>query len=85
MFIVNFILGLLIVAAGAAAVKFNGPIVHMFGRNNIFERKIGQGATFMVFNLLAILVILFGFLTMISLQDEVADIFLSPLQNVFSL
>ena len=85
MFIVNFILGILIVAAGAAGIKYNGPIVHMFGQNNIFERKLGQGATFLVFQLLAILVILFGFFTMISLHDDIMGFFFAPLIGLFSL
>ncbi len=85
MFIVNFIFGILIVAAGAAGVKYNGPIVHAFGTNNVFERKLGQGATFMVFMLLAFLVIAFGFLTMFSFHDDVAGFFFGPVINLFSL
>ncbi len=85
MFIINFIFGILIVAVGALGVKYNGPIVHMFGQNNIFERKLGQGATFLVFQLLALLVIVFGFLTMSSLHDDVMGFLFAPLIGLFSL
>lgn len=84
MFILNFFFGIIIVAAGAAGIKFNGPIVHMFGQNNWFERKLGQGTTFLVFQLLAILVILFGFTMMISLHDDLIGALLAPLDNLLA-
>lgn len=84
MFIVNFVFGLIIVAAGAAGIKYNGPIVHMFGTNNIFERKLGQGMTFVIFQLLAFLVILFGFLMMFSLHDDVLTVIFSPLRDLLN-
>ncbi len=58
--------------------------MHMFGQNNIFERKIGQGSTFLVFQLLAILVILFGFTVMISLHDELLSFLFAPITGLFS-
>lgn len=84
MFVVNFFFGMFIVAIGAAGIKYNGPIVHMFGQNNWFERKIGRGTTFLVYQLLAILVIIFGFLMMFSYHDNVMSILLSPLTELFS-
>ena len=84
MFITNFFLGLIVVAFGAAGIKYNGPIVHMFGQNNWFERKFGQGTTFLVYQFLAILVIAFGFLMMISYHDNVMSILLSPLTELFA-
>jgi len=82
MFIINFIFGLVIIAIGAAGIKYNAPIVHMFGQNNWFERKLGQGMTFFVYQLLALLVIAFGFLMMASLHDNVLDFLLAPLNSL---
>ena len=83
MFIINFIFGIVVVGLGLAGIKYNGPIVHMFGQNNWFERKLGQGATFLIYQFLAILVILFGFLMMFSFHDDVLDIIFSPLRDLF--
>jgi hypothetical protein len=84
MFIVNFISGIIIAAIGLAGIRFNGNIVHMFGQNNWFERKLGQGTTFYVFQFVAILVILFGFTMMISLHDELLDFIFSPLGDLLN-
>lgn len=71
-------------ALGVAGIRYNGEIVHTFGSNNVFERKLGQGATFLVFQFLAILVILFGFLMVLSLHDNFLDFIFAPLRNFFS-
>ncbi len=83
MFILNFLFGLLLVTAGVVGLKINYQLVNMFGRNNIFERKLGPGMTYPVFQFLAILVILFGTLTMFSLHDNVLDFILSPFIDIF--
>lgn len=80
-FITNFIVGILIVAAGAVSVLYNYKIVNSFGRNNWFEQHIGSGSTYMVFKFFSILVILFGFTMMISLHDNLISFLLSPLTN----
>jgi uncharacterized membrane protein SpoIIM required for sporulation len=83
MLIANFLIGIMIMAAGIVGLKMNYQLVNSFGRNNIFERKLGAGMTYPVFQFLAVLVIIAGFLTMFSLHDNVLRILLSPLINVF--
>lgn len=84
MFILNFIIGLVIVVAGVAAIRFNYQLVNAFGRNNIFERKLGPGSTYPAFLVGGVLVIIGGFLVMFSLHDTILDIVLGPLIDVFS-
>ena len=84
MFIINFILGLCIICAGALGIRFNYQIVNSFGRNNVFERRLGPGSTYPVFQLFAIVTILTGLLVMFGLHTRVLDVLLSPLVNLFS-
>ena len=79
MLITNFFFGLLVVAAGVLGIKFNFKLVNLFGRNNIFEQKLGAGTTYPMFQLFAILTILFGILLMFSLHDNVLNFILAPL------
>ncbi len=81
-FFLNFIFGILIVCIGAAGIKFNHKIVNTFGRNNWFERKLGPGTTYPLFQLLSILVIFFGFMMMISLHDNLLEFLLTPLTSL---
>lgn len=83
MFIANFMIGLIIIVLGVAGLRFNYQLVKTFGRNNVFERKLGSGSTYPVFQLFAILVIFAGFLTMFSLHDNILDFIFAPIINVF--
>ncbi len=83
MYIANFFLGLIVVALGATGIRFNHQIVNAFGRNNIFERKLGPGSTYAVYQLFAILVIIFGFLMMTSFHDNLLSWMFSPVTNIF--
>ena len=85
MFVVNFVLGLMIVIAGVVAVKMNFRIVQLFSRDNVFERKLGPGSTYLVFQLVAILAILFGGLMMFSLHDNILEFLLRPFTQAFGL
>jgi hypothetical protein len=83
-FIVNFILGLIIVGLGIVSIVYNYQLVNTFGRNNWFERHIGPGTTYPVFKLFSMLAILFGFMMMISLHDNMLEFLFSPLTNLLN-
>lgn len=85
MLIANFITGLLIISLGVLGLRFNFKIVNNFGRNNIFERKLGSGSTYMVFQLGAIAVVVAGLLTMFSLHDNILNFIFSPLIDTFRI
>jgi hypothetical protein len=85
MFIVNFILGLIIVIVGVIMLKMNFQVTNLFGRNNVFERRLGSGSTYFVLKVVALLVIFFGFLMMFSLHDNLLNLLLTPLTNALGI
>jgi len=84
MFIVNFFVGLLIVGAGVLMIVKNYQLTNLFGRNNIFERKLGSGSTFMMMKLLGLFVVFLGFLMTFSLHDNFFEWIMSPFVGAFS-
>lgn len=81
MFIANFFFGVLIVFAGIMGVRYNANITHMFPKSGFLERRVGMGATFMLFYLLAFFAIAFGFLMMFSLHDDVLGAIFGPIAD----
>ena len=81
--VMNFIIGVIIVAVGALGVRYNQAIVEAFGQDNWFERRLGRGSTFPVFMTFAIIVVLFGFFTMVSLHDNILRIIFAPVILLF--
>ncbi|MCE7936516.1 hypothetical protein DYH10_01875 [Candidatus Saccharibacteria bacterium CPR2] len=80
--IVNIFFGLILVVAGIAMLKFNYQISNMFSHNNWFERNFGSGATYIAFQLLGILVSLYGVFLILGLHDNIIGFLLSPITNV---
>lgn len=78
----NILFGLLLVAGGVSMLKFNYQISNMFSHNNWFERNFGSGATYIVFQLLGVLVSIYGVLMVLGLHDNIVGFLLSPITNV---
>lgn len=85
MFILNFFLGALIVFGGIMILKYNYQVVNVFGRNNVFERRLGAGSSYPMFKLIGVLIIVGGLLTMASLHDNVLWFLLSPITNALGI
>ena len=85
MFVTNMIVGLLLCGVGAIALQMNYRLTNLFGRNNVFERKLGPGSTYFVFQVLAVGLTIFGALMTVSLHDNVLRLIFSPLSSIFSL
>jgi hypothetical protein len=81
MFIANFFFGLLIVTAGILGVRYNSQITHMFPKSQFLEQRVGMGATFWLFYGFAFLAIIFGFLMMFSLHDDVLQAIFGPIAD----
>ena len=79
MFIANFFVGTIIVIVGVLMVKYNAKVTHLFPKSSFLERRVGQGATFGLFYVVAFLAIIFGFLMMFSLHDNVLDAIFGPI------
>lgn len=84
MFITNFIFGLLVVGIGVLLLKFNFQVSNMFSHNNVFERYLGSGMTYVVMQIAAVFVIIFGFLMAFSLHDNLLRWITSPLRDLLS-
>lgn len=85
MFVINFIFGLIILIIGVIILRMNFQFTNLFGRNNIFERKLGPGSSYLIAKLFALLVMFIGFLVMFSLHDNLLDFLLTPVIDTFSI
>ena len=84
MFVADFLSGILIIAVGVVGVKYNAQITRTFGNNEWINHYLGPSATYGLFMILAFGVIVYGFLTMFGLSDDVIQTVLAPLRGVFS-
>jgi hypothetical protein len=65
-------------------LKFNFQVSNMFSHNNVFERYMGSGATYLVMQVVAISAVLFGVFYIFGFQDNVLGWLLSPLIGLFN-
>ena len=85
MFSLSHILwGLIAIAIGILAMKFNYQLVGFTGRQDWIENKLGSGSTYFAFKILAVLLIAFGILYAIGLWEPVGRALFSPLTNALS-
>ena len=85
MFSLSHILwGIVAIATGVTAIKFNYQLVGFTGRQDWIESKLGSGSTYFAFKMLAILVIAFGILYATGLWEPVGRVLFSPLTNALS-
>lgn len=85
MAVVNFVYGLILIIIGVVLLKNNFKVTNLFSRYNWFEQKLGPGSTYMIFQLVSILVVIFGVIVMFGLGDNVVNFILSPFENLFTL
>ena len=83
-FILHFIFGALLVAAGVYAVKYNYQLTNNFGRFEWAEQHLGGGGTFTLFKILSIIVIVIGVMIAFGLWGPFTNWALSPLGNLIS-
>jgi tetrahydromethanopterin S-methyltransferase subunit C len=83
MIVANFFIGLVFVAIGVAMLHFNFQLTNSFSKNNVFERKLGAGSSYLVFQVVAILVVVWGTLQTFSLHDNLTSWALSPVRDFF--
>jgi hypothetical protein len=80
----NLFYGLLAVAAGVVALKFNYQLVGFTGHIDAVERYLGAGSTYAFVKFLSVLLIVGGFLYMTGLYNPVLKTLLSPLAHLLS-
>jgi ABC-type multidrug transport system permease subunit len=84
MIIANFFVGLIIVTIGVLMVRFNFQITNFFGRDNWIEKKLGGGSLYFVMKFVAIAVILFGLLMMVSFHDNFLRWLFNPILDALN-
>jgi DNA-binding PadR family transcriptional regulator len=80
----NVIIGLLMAGAGTLALKYNFQLVNLTGSPEWIESKLGSGATYGVYKILAILVALAGLIVAAGLGNAVLGWILSPLKDLWT-
>ncbi len=83
MILTNIFFGILIIAAGVFALKYNYQLVNSFGNDNWFEQHLGAGSTYGVVKIFSVLLILFGLLKIFGLDDDITRFIFSPLSGIF--
>ena len=76
-----FIIGLIIVVAGAVSVKYNQQIADSFGSSAI-ANKLGPGSKYDVFKLYSIVAILVGLIIMFGLYKPIIELLVSPFSHL---
>jgi hypothetical protein len=79
----NFIIGILMVAAGVLTLKFNYQVVGFTGRPEWLESKLGQGSTYFAYKIFSVLLIIIGMLYATGLTAPFFGWLFSPLKHVF--
>jgi hypothetical protein len=75
----QIIFGILAVALGTVALKFNFQLVNTTGNVGFFEKVLGPGGTYLGFKILSLLLILGGFLYTTGLHTPILDMLVEPL------
>jgi len=83
MIIANILFGLILIVVGVFMMKYNFRLTNMFSRYNWFESHLGSGSTYVVMQILAVFVIIYGTMLMFGLSDNFWSWVTSPLRNLF--
>ena len=85
MIFTNILIGLILVVVGFFMVKYNFKLTNLFSSYNWFERNLGSGSTYIVMQAVAILVIIYGVLTMTGFSDNFWHWVTSPLRSLLGV
>jgi uncharacterized membrane protein YidH (DUF202 family) len=83
MSITGILIGLGLLVAGVAFVKYTFAIVNFTGRQDWLEKFTGPGTTYGDYKLLGVLLVILGILTATGFGVDVMNWMLSPLKSVF--
>lgn len=81
----NIFFGIILIVIGTVMIKYNYQLVGIVGHIPSVEARLGSGSTYGFFQLIAVLLVLFGILTATGLGTVVMRFLLSPLIRMFSL
>ena len=84
MSIQSFITGLIILAASVVLLINRLRFTGMLGHNNVFERKLGSGATFNLVTIGSFIVVIVGISTMFGFGDNLILFLTSPIRNALN-
>jgi len=80
----QIVYGLLAIVAGIVMLKFNYQLVGLTGRQDWIESKLGAGTTYLVYKILAVVVVFIGILVATGLGTPFGNWLFSPLKHVFN-
>ena len=79
----NLLFGLFLTIIGVIMVKYNFKLVGITGRQDWIENVLGSGTTYLVYQVFAVALTLFGIALATGLGDNVGRLLLNPLRSVF--
>src|SRR5580704_7652141 len=79
----HLLIGLAVLAAGIALVKYSFQAVNITGPQHWLERYTGSGSTYGMYKLLGVAMVILGLLIATGFGNNVLETLLSPLKGVF--
>ena len=79
----QILLGLIMIGAGILLLKYNYQVANNL-RISFAEQHLGSGGSYLLWKILAIVLVLAGLATMFGIGDNIISFILSPLTNILS-
>ena len=79
----QILLGLTMIGVGILLLKYNYQVANNL-RISFAEQHLGSGGSYLLWKILAIVLVLAGLATMFGIGDNVISFILSPLTNILS-
>ena len=79
----QILLGLIMIAIGILLLKFNYQVANNL-RISFAEQHMGAGGSYLLWKIMAIVLVLAGLAVMFGIGDNILEFMLSPLTNVIS-
>jgi len=79
----NFLLGIFLTVAGVVMVKYNFKLVGLTGRQDWIENVLGDGTTYMAFQVFAVALVLLGIALATGLGNNLGHLILDPIKSFF--
>lgn len=79
----NLIIGLGMIIAGVALVKYTYQAVNVTGPQDWVERIVGPGSTYGVYKIFGVIVVFIGILVVTGFGNNVMGFFLEPFRSLF--
>jgi hypothetical protein len=79
----HLLIGLFMVAAGMAMIKFTFKVLNITGQQAWLERYTGSGSTYGMYKLFGVFLVIVGILFATGFGNNVIEFIFSPLKGIF--